>query len=210
MKKLIPFLVLVLVLMFLCRPSKRPQPPVLETTVHELQAHAKTGDIVLFQWHEAGPSRLVSHMSHVGVIERRGSNLLVWEAHAAGDASYLGVKSGGIHVHPLTPRLRGYDGMLAWSPLRTPLTTAEDGRLLAFLGGMHGTAFDDEHTSRFIKKCLLGLPVAPNGTMFCSEFVAAAFEAAIPGHPRKKSAGCHTPDDVVDLALHHPPYLVLM
>jgi len=148
-------------------------------------------------------------MSHVGIVERRGPELLIWEAHAQGDADYLGVETGGVHVHPLVPRLRGYRGKVTWAPIHHPLTPAEETRLLTFLLEMHGTAFDDAHTSRYVAECMLGMPSKPpSSSVFCSEFVAMAFDAVF-GRRRARSTTCYTPDQVVDPRTHHPPRRII-
>ena len=174
-----------------------------------LASHAKTGDIILFQYHTPGPSRLVSTMSHVGIVERRGRHLYIWEAHAKGDADYLDVETGGVHIHPLAPRLKGYSGITTWAPVRRPLTPAETVNLQAFLREMHGTAFDDKHTSRYVAECLLGMPSKPpSSSVFCSEFVAMAFDAVF-GRRRARSTTCYTPDQVIDPMTHQPPRQII-
>lgn len=203
---LVGLAVLVILTSVLVHARTRTLPSSYINLAH-LASHARTGDVVLFQWHAPGPSRLVSTMSHVGVVERRGRHLYIWEAHAAGDADYLGVETGGVHVHPLVPRLKGYDGAMTWAPIRRPLTPSEETRLLTFLRRMRGKAFDDKHTSRYVSECLLGISKPPSSSVFCSEFVAMAFDAVF--GRRRASTTCYTPDQVIDPRTHHPPRRII-
>jgi len=174
----------------------------------EVIQHATTGDILLFQWGTPGPSRLVTDMTHVGIIERRGNDrLMIWESHAQGDAEYLGISTGGVHVYPLEPRLRGYEGTVAWARLQTPLTSNEQRKLIQTLEGLRGTPFDDAHQDRYIRRCILGLPRRYHPSkrgIFCSEFVAMVFRGVL-GISHAKDAECTTPDDILDLGIHHQP-----
>lgn len=193
-----------------CLRQKKRRPSTLCcASLEEVQKSASTGDVLLFQWGVPGPSRLMTDMTHVGIVERRpNGSLVVWEAHAEGDAEYLGIPTGGVHVHPLVPRLRGYEGSIAWARLRHPLSPGEQRSLLRTLESLRGTPFDEAHQARFIRQCVLGLPGKyhpPKRGIFCSEFVATVFHHAIGARHTSKDAACTTPDDIIDLALHHRP-----
>lgn len=175
-------------------------------------AQAKTGDLVVFKSvYGSGafdiPTRMITPVTHVGmVVKNRGVTSIV-ETHAAGDTRRLGVYSSGVHTYPLDQRVRAYEGDVFICQMTAQLDSRGEHALRAALTELSTVAFEADQRGHYVKHCLVNRR-PPSGTprdkMFCSEFLALALVRA--GLlPPDTNTECMTPSALLDVRVNDYP-----
>ena len=141
-------------------------------------AAARTGDLVAFRHRTTMPwdlpSRMVSAVTHVGVVVRDNGVVKVVETHNVGDTRALGVFDGGVHAYPLDQRARAYDGEVYLCRLAVPLSPGQEAALRAAVRELSGVPFETRFKRHYASKCLVRTGrrgAEPRDQMFCSEFL---------------------------------------
>lgn len=161
--------------------------PLATRPFSDLEATAKTGDIILFQGvtHSARLIQMLTgdHWSHVGMIVRSKSDqLLFWESEWIADLDDRGLmkQKTGPQLVDLHERLAlnsslGMTRSFAWRALNTELDEQQHTSLQAFMSEVHQLPFPGP--AKFIEDIIEGLLArrASLRTFFCSELVAESY-----------------------------------
>lgn len=171
----------------------------------------RTGDLILFR--TASPDsvdRWFTAFSHVGVVVEDGGPRYVLETHERGDGSSMGVEAGGVHLYPLTHRVRTYAGSTYALRLR-PDIDVQARNLWTQWSALLAIPYDSNYKRHFGTQCL-PRRVCPacvpsreqRQSMFCSEFVGLVYK--LTGVlPPDFAVDCLTPESFVHLKVGSAP-----
>ncbi|MFA6245167.1 MAG: hypothetical protein WC655_29760 [Candidatus Hydrogenedentales bacterium] len=126
--------------------------------------------------------RGLTHVAIVGLDS--GCQPVLWESTSLCDLPclYCGSIHSGVQSHGPWTRIRNYAGSVWHYPLREPLGTFDTVRLRIFSERHHATPYDPLGAAQSRSLCFgwlhrLWLPESGH-KLFCSEYIAAAWEAA--------------------------------
>ncbi len=124
-------------------------------------------------------------LTHVGVIATDAAGTPgIWEATSLCDLPciYCGAIHTGLQSHGIWTRIKSYRGAVWHYPLRLPLDTIEQSQIRRYAEKFHGCSYDYLGAAQSRSLCLGWLRRLCIGesleSLFCSEFVASAWEAA--------------------------------
>ena len=170
----------------------------------------KTGDLVVCRSRYGAldlPVRIVSPVTHIGMVVRDHSGARVVETHAAGDTKQLGVTESGVHAYPLDQRIRTYEGQVYLCQMTSRLNAQQERALRKALMDLKDVPFESNYRNHFITRCFIGRrqPTGqPREAMFCSEYLALAMVHA--GLlPPDTITECMSPSSLLDLRVNDYP-----
>jgi hypothetical protein len=124
-------------------------------------------------------------LTHVGIVAADAADRpALWEATTLCDFSclYCGRIHDGLQSHGPMTRIKNYRGAVWHYPLRLPLDDIEKKQLFRYAEKFHGQSYDYEGAAQSRSLCLGWLFRRSRrenlSSLFCSEFAAAAWEAA--------------------------------